>query len=59
MDKKWTSVINDENVLSNYRHDNYHDHPDINDDHDYHNDHNKTTKKRRRIFVRQNLLDES
>ena len=27
-----------------------------NDNHNYHNDHNKTTKKRRRIFVRQNLF---
>ena len=40
-------MINDVNVHQNKHHNNYHDNQ---------NDHNKTTKKRRRIFVYQNLL---
>ena len=46
----------------NNRHNNDHDHHDTNNDPDnhknnsYHNDHNKTAMKRRRFFVRQNLL---
>ena len=35
-----------------------HDHHDDNDNHKYHNNHNKTTMKRRRIFVRQNLFSD-
>ena len=41
----------------NNRHINNHDHNDDNDDHNYRHDLNKTMKKRRCIFVRQNLFD--
>ena len=47
-------MINDVHVHPNNRHN---DHNDHNDNRNYHNDRNKTTKKRRRIFVRQNLLN--
>ena len=48
--RKWTGVINNDHVHLHNRQSNHHD------IHNYHNDHNKTTKKRRRIFVRQNLF---
>ena len=40
-------MINDVHVHQNKRHNNHHDN---------HNDHNKTSEKRRLIFVRQNLF---
>ena len=48
--RNWTKVIDDVHVHPNNRHNN---HPD---NHNYRNYHNKTTKKIRRIFVRQNLF---
>ena len=41
----------------NNRHNNNPDHNDDNDNHNYRHNLNKTTKKRRRISVRQNLFD--
>ena len=41
----------------NNRHNINHDHNDDNDDHNYRHDLNKTMKKRRCIFVQQNLFD--
>ena len=43
-------------VHPNNRHNNGHNHHDDNDNHNYRHNLNKTMKKRRRIFVRQNLL---
>ena len=50
-ERKWTRMINDVHKHPNNGHNDHNDH------HNYHNDRNKTTKKRRRIFVRQNLLN--